>query len=335
MAGFEAARGKFIIMADADDSYDLTDLERFIRPLREGADLVMGTRLKGTILPGAMRWKNRHIGNPVLSGILNLFFRTGVSDCHSGMRAFKKAVLEKMQLRCPGMEFASEMVIKASKASLRIVEIPITLYPDGRNRQPHLRPWRDGWRHLKFILMFSPTWLFLIPGTILMLLGVTALTALSLVSGTLYVGPFRFDTHWAVFGSLLAILGYQVIHIGVFARIYSVTHRFLEMDRVLDTALQVIRLETGLVVGVVLTALGFGIDLYVLLKWIQSNLGPLDELRTSLLGSTLMVIGIQTIFSSFFLSILGDEYERRRDTSSRQLYEPTRPTVVPEAVVEH
>ena len=168
-----------------------------------------------------------------------------------------------------------------------------------------------------------------------MLLGVMALVALSLVSGTLYVGPLRFDTHWAVFGSLLAILGYQVINIGVFARIYSVTHRFLEMDRVLDTALQFIRLETGLVVGAVLTALGFGIDLYVLLKWLQSNLGPLDELRTSLLGSTLMVIGIQTIFSSFFLSILGDEYERRRDTSSRKLYEPTRPTVVPEAVVEH
>lgn len=310
MRGFRAARGEFIIMGDGDDSYDFTDLERFIKPLREGADLVMGTRLKGTILPGAMPWKNRYIGNPFLSGLLNILFRAGVSDCHCGMRAFRRDALEKMQLQCSGMEFASEMVIKAAKAGLRIVEIPITLYPDGRARPPHLRPWRDGWRHLKLMLSFSPTWLFLIPGTLLLLGGGMVMMLSAGGEGSSPARPLSGDVHWAVVGSLCAILGYQVVHLGLFARAYSIIHRFGEVDRLVDAIFRFVELERGLLIGAIFVLLGLGVDAHALLPWISPD-GALPNLRTSLWGVVLMVMGVQTMFNAFLLSLLGEQYQRK------------------------
>jgi len=302
MRGAEEARGRFIVMADADDSYDLTDLERFVAEMRRGAELVMGTRMRGEIKPGAMPWLHRYVGNPVLSGILNLLFRSPISDAHCGMRGFTKDAYRRMQLQTTGMEFASEMVIKAVLGGLRIAEIPITLYPDGRSRPPHLRSFRDGWRHLRFMLMFSPSYLFLLPGAVLMLLGLLPLVLLG--GGPLFLGSLRFDLHYMVLGSLLTVLGYQLITIGLFAKLYSHAARLYTNDRTLNVLFQYFNLERGLILGAVLFLAGFGIDLAILVDWLGRGMGTLDAVRPALQASTLMIVGAQTIFSSFFLSML-------------------------------
>jgi glycosyltransferase involved in cell wall biosynthesis len=302
MRGAEEARGPFIIMADADDSYDLTDLERFIHDLRAGADLVMGTRIKGKIEAGAMPPLHRWVGNPILSGILNLLFHAGISDAHCGMRAFTKDAYDRMQLRTTGMEFASEMVIKAALGKMRIAEIPITLRPAGRHRPPHLRSFRDGWRHLRFMLLSSPTYLFLVPGGLCMTLGLLPL--LTLGAGPRFVGSFRFDTHYMVLGSLLTILGFQIVTTGLFAKAYSHTARFYAPDRTLTAITRYFNLERGLLLGAVVFLAGFGIDLSILIHWLRSGMGTLDAVRPAIQASTLMILGAQTVFSSFFLSML-------------------------------
>jgi glycosyltransferase involved in cell wall biosynthesis len=302
MRGAEEARGPFIIMADADDSYDLTDLERFILGLRAGADLVMGTRFKGKIEAGAMPPLHRWIGNPILSGILNFLFRAGVSDAHCGMRAFTKDAYHRMQLRTTGMEFASEMVIKAALGKMRIAEIPITLYPAGRRRPPHLRSFRDGWRHLRFMLLSSPTHLFLIPGTLCMMLGLLPLITLG--AGPRFVGSFRFDIHYMVLGSLLTILGFQIVTTGLFAKAYSHAARLYAADRTLTAIARYFNLERGLLLGAVVFLAGFGIDLSILIHWLDTGMGTLDAVRPAIQASTLMILGAQTVFSSFFLSML-------------------------------
>jgi glycosyltransferase involved in cell wall biosynthesis len=302
MRGIEEARAPFIIMADADDSYDLTDLERFIEGLRSGADLVMGTRRRGTIKPGAMPWLHRWIGNPLLSGILNLLFRAGISDAHCGMRAFTKEAYRRMQLQTTGMEFASEMVIKAALGRMRIAEIPITLYPDGRSRPPHLRSFHDGWRHLRFMLLFSPTYLFLIPGGASMVLGLIPLIALSW--GPLEVGSLHFDIHYMVLGSLLTILGFQIITTGLFAKAYSHAARLYSQDRTLNVVLRYFNLERGLLLGAGLFLFGFAVDAAILVRWLASGMGSLHAVRPAIQASTLMIVGAQTLFSSFFLSML-------------------------------
>ena len=302
MRGAEESRAPYIIMADADDSYDLTDLERFIGGLRAGADLVMGSRRRGTILPGAMPWLHRWIGNPVLSGLLNLLFRAGISDAHCGMRAFTKDAYRRMQLQTTGMEFASEMVIKAALGRMRMAEIPITLHPDGRSRPPHLRSFRDGWRHLRFMLLFSPTYLFLVPGGLSMLLGLIPLIALG--SGPRFIGGLRFDVHYMVLGSLLTVLGFQIVTTGVFAKAYSHAARLYVSDRTLNVLGRYFNLERGLVVGGVLFLLGFVIDGSILVHWLEIGMGTLDAVRPAIQASTLMIVGAQTVFSSFFLSML-------------------------------
>lgn len=302
MRGAEEARAPFIIMADADDSYDLTDLQRFIDGLRAGADLVMGSRRRGTILPGAMPWLHRWIGNPVLSGILNLLFRAGISDAHCGMRAFTKDAYRRMQLQTTGMEFASEMVIKAALGKMRIAEIPITLHPDGRSRPPHLRSFRDGWRHLRFMLLFSPTYLFLIPGSMCMLLGLLPLVTLG--GGPRTIGWLRFDVHYMVLGSLLTTVGYQIVTTGIFAKAYSHAERLYASDPTLTALARYFNLERGLIVGAALFLAGFAIDLSILIHWLQSGMGTLDAIRPAIQASTLMIVGAQTVFSSFFLSML-------------------------------
>jgi glycosyltransferase involved in cell wall biosynthesis len=302
MRGAEEARAPFLIMADADDSYDLTDLERFITGLRDGNDLVMGTRLRGTIEPGAMPWLHRWIGNPVLSGLLNLFFRPGISDAHCGMRAFTKDAYRRMQLQTTGMEFASEMVIKAALGKLRIVEIPITLHPDGRSRPPHLRSFRDGWRHLRFMLLFSPTYLFLVPGGLLLALGL--LTQVALVGGPRFLFGLTFDVHYMVVGSLATLLGFQIIATGLFAKAYSHAARLFAPDRTLRALSRYFNLERGLAVGGTVFLMGLVIDAMILYDWLRSGMGALNAVRPALLGSTLMGLGAQIVFSSFFMSLL-------------------------------
>lgn len=301
MAGIEAARGELVIMADADDSYDLTDLGGFVDALRDGADLVMGTRLRGRIEKGAMPLLHR-FGNPMLSGLLNLLFRAGVSDAHCGMRAFTKDAYRRMQLQTTGMDFASEMVIKAALSGMRIREIPITLYRDGRNRPPHLRAFRDGWRHLRFMLLFSPFYLFLLPG--LLLIGVGALPLLLLGGGPRAIAGVRFDVHYMALGSLLTILGYQLVSTGLFAVVYSHAARLYTQDRTIDLLLRYFTLERGLLAGAAIFVWGFVIDAAILVHWLQTGRGALDALRPAIQASTLMILGAQTIFSSFFLSML-------------------------------
>jgi glycosyltransferase involved in cell wall biosynthesis len=302
MRGADEARAPFIIMADADDSYDLTDLERFIERLRAGAEVVMGSRRRGTIEPGAMPWLHRWIGNPLLSGVLNVFFHAGVSDAHCGMRAFTKDAYRRMQLQTTGMEFASEMVIKAALGGLRVTEIPITLHPDGRSRPPHLRSFRDGWRHLRFMLLFSPSYLFLIPGGLSMLLGLIPLVFLGF--GPVVIGGLHFDIHYMVLGSLLTILGFQIVTTGLFAKAYSHAARLYAPDRTLEVLMRVFNLERGLAAGAVLFVAGFAIDGWILVQWLASGMGSLHAVRPAIEASTLMIIGAQTIFSSFFLSML-------------------------------
>lgn len=302
MRGAEEAQAAFIIMADADDSYDLTDLERFIEQLRQGADMVIGSRRRGTIEPGAMPWLHRWIGNPLLSGILNLLFHSGISDAHCGMRAFTKDAYRRMQLQTTGMEFASEMVIKAALGGMRVTEIPITLHPDGRSRPPHLRSFRDGWRHLRFMLLFSPTYLFLIPGGLSIFVGLLPLVLLGF--GPLFIGGLRFDVHYMVVGSLLTILGFQIVTTGLFAKAYSHAARLYAPDRTLRVLMRFFNLERGLVLGVVVFLSGFAIDASILVHWLKSGMGALDAVRPAIQASTLMIVGAQTIFSSFFLSML-------------------------------
>jgi len=302
LAGLGGARGKYLVMGDSDDSYDFGDIGRFIEPLRNGYDMVMGTRLKGTIEPGAMPFLHRWLGNPVLTFILNMLFRTGISDSHCGMRAFTKEAYERMHLRTTGMEFASEMIIKASKAGLKITEIPITLHKDKRNRPPHLRTWRDGWRHLRFMLMYSPTGTFLIPGLLLLLFGVLLLAVL--YPGPIHLAGSVIDVHTMILGSLFTILGTQVITTGLFAKVYSYERQFDSADPLLRGLARRFNLERGLILGLLTFLIGFGLDLSVALQWIQSGFGALQAERPAILGSTLMAVGAQIIFSSFFLSML-------------------------------
>lgn len=304
--GIDAARGRFVIMGDADDSYDFSVLYPFVEKLREGYDLVMGTRLNGSIMPGAMPWLNRWLGNPVLTGIGRLFFACPVSDFHCGLRAFSKEAYRRMKLVTAGMEFASEMVIKASFMGMRITEVPITFYKDGRSRPPHLRRWRDGWRHLRFMLLYSPRWLFLIPGAFFFLCG--GLLCIWLLPGPRNLGGVSLDVHTLLIGGLACILGSQLISFAVFAKIFAVTEGLLPEDPRVNQLFRFLTLEVGLAVGALTTLAGIGLLANAVFLWRQKGFGPLDyrqSMRLVIPSATLLVLGVQAIFSSFLLSILG------------------------------
>ena len=306
--GIKAARGKYIIMGDADDSYDFTNLGPFVEKLRDGYELVMGNRFKGGIAPNAMPPLHKYLGNPVLTGIGRLFFRSPCGDFHCGLRGFSKAAIQRLDLRTTGMEFASETVVKASLHGLRITEVPTTLSRDGRNRPPHLRSWRDGWRHLRFLLLYSPRWLFLYPGLLLMLIGTA-------VSGWLLVGPrvvdgITLDVHTFLYAAIAIVIGYQTVIFAIFTKVFAITERLLPEDPRLRTLFRYIKLETGIVAGALLLAGGIGLSVYALSFWSSTSFGPLDPLRTLRLvipAVTLIALGLQTVLSSFFLSILGLE----------------------------
>jgi len=301
--GIEAAHGQFILMGDADDSYDFAELPRFVEKWRTGFDVVLGNRFKGEIKPGAMPWHHKYIGNPALSRLLKLFFHTSIGDSHCGMRGFTKSVYLRMDLRTTGMEYASEFVIKAAKLGARMTEIPITLWPDKRGRPPHLRSFRDGWRHLRFMLLYAPNWLFLGPGGFLSLIG--AALVFWLVSGERRVGRVVFDVHTMLFGMIFMLLGVQIIAIGLFAKVFSYSERFDPHGRSLERWLKHVTLEQGLSLGAGLALLGFAGDLWVFWQWASSGFGPFQELRLVIFCSVWLFLGVQIAFSSIFLSMLG------------------------------
>jgi glycosyltransferase involved in cell wall biosynthesis len=303
LRAFEEARGSHIVIGDSDNTYDFDELERFITPLRDGHDMVIGNRFQGTIMPGAMPWHHRYIGNPVLSGILNLFFRTGVRDAHCGMRSFTREALERMHLQTAGMEFASEMVINASKAGLRIAEVPVSYHPRVEGAESKLNSLRDGWRHLRFMLLYSPNWLFMLPGLALMCVGFLLLFVL--VSGPIQIGPVHLDIHYMVLGSLLSLLGFQVLSLGIYAKVYSLAGHFQERDAPIEWLFKHFNLERGTILGTGVFLAGLAINAGILYRWATVGFGGQPRLREAILAMTLMVIGAQIVFSSFFLSILG------------------------------
>jgi glycosyltransferase involved in cell wall biosynthesis len=298
LAGFAAARGSYIVMADADLTYDLADIPRFVEKLDEGAELVMGDRM-GNIQPGAMPWLHRYVGNPVLTGLLNLFFRTGVKDAHCGMRALRRSALPSLDLRTTGMEFASEMVIRAGKESLAIEEIPINYHP--RAGESKLSSFRDGWRHLRFLLVHSPNWLFIAPGTVMALLGF--LISLTVIFQIELFGR-EWDLHTMVGGALLMIVGTQVLGLGLCAHAYG-TYFMGEKDRWFDYMRARLRLEHGLVLGGAFIGAGMILTAVIIGIWADRGFGALSEERLAVLAATLVIVGIQVFFSSFLLSILG------------------------------
>jgi hypothetical protein len=307
MGGIAAASGKYVVMGDADASYDFAHIPRFLGPLREGADLVMGNRFRGGIEKGAMPPTHQYFGNPALTWLGRLFFRNrAVGDFYCGLRGFRKDAYQRMGLRTTGMEFATEMVVKATLLNLRIAEVPTTLSPDGRSRPPHLRTWRDGWRTLRFFLLYSPRWLFLYPGIALVVFGTLLGAWLLPVPRT--VGDVTFDVHTLLYAAAFVLLGFQSICFAVFTKLFAVSEGLHPPDPTLDRFFQYITLEVGLGVGAVLIVGGLCASLMAVVGWGLKHFGPLDyshTMRIVILAVTLLTLGAQTVFTSFFLSVLG------------------------------
>jgi glycosyltransferase involved in cell wall biosynthesis len=306
MGGIAAARGKYVVMGDADDSYDFTSVPAFLAQLRQGFDLVMGNRFKGGIAPDAMPPLHKYLGNPVLTLIGRLFFKSPCGDFHCGLRGFRKEAYERMGLRTTGMEFATEMIVKATLLHMRISEIPTTLSVDGRSRSPHLRTWRDGWRHLRFMLLYSPRWLFLYPGAVLIFSGV--LTGAWLLAGPRAVGDITFDVDTLLYAAMAVLVGFQAVAFAAFTKVFAISEGLLPEDQRLNLLFRFITLEVGLVVGGVLVAIGVGGTLYAVGVWGQRHFGVLDPtqiLRIVIPATLLLTLGFGVILSSFFLSVLG------------------------------
>ncbi|MES2654470.1 MAG: glycosyltransferase family 2 protein [Bacteroidota bacterium] len=306
MAAIEASYGKYVIMGDSDDSYDFSRLGLFVEKLREGHDLVMGNRFKGGVAKGAMPFLHRYLGNPVLSFIGRLFFGSKARDFHCGLRGFRQDIVSHLNLQTTGMEFASEMVVKATIFKLNITEVPTTLSPDGRSRPPHLRTWRDGWRHLRFLLLYSPKWLFLIPGIFLMLVG--GIMGLCIMQGPVHLFNIYFDTNTLLYAAALVITGFQAINFAIFTRTYAIQMGFLPQNQTLNNMYKYVNLESSLIVGLLVTAIGIGGSIYSVMLWNKVNFGYLDYssiLRVVIPSVVCIIIGLQIILSSFFLSVLG------------------------------
>jgi glycosyltransferase involved in cell wall biosynthesis len=304
-AGIAEARGKYVIMGDADDSYDFSRLEAFVERLREGFPLVMGNRFQGGMRPGAMPALHRYLGNPVLSFVGRLLFRTGVGDFHCGLRGFDRERILTLGLRTPGMEFASELVVKAALAGWRIAEVPVTLSPDGRGRPSHLRSWRDGWRHLRLLLLFSPRWLFLYPGLVLLALGTTLTSAL-------YFAPLRLfgaglDIHSMLYASAGALLGVQLCLFALFARVLAQNAGLLPRRPGLDRLLKMLTLERGLLLGLSTAVCGLLWSAAAFWQWREAGFGALDPrvvMRDTIPATALMIGGMEIMLASFLLSLL-------------------------------
>ncbi|HWS45979.1 MAG TPA: glycosyltransferase family 2 protein [Acidimicrobiia bacterium] len=311
--GIDAARGRYIVMGDADDSYDFSNLDPFLERLRAGDDLVMGNRFRGGIEPGAMPPLHRYLGNPVLSFAGRVMFNVPVRDFHCGLRGMRTDAIRALELRTTGMEFASEMVVRASLAKLTISEVPTTLSPDGRSRRPHLRTWHDGWRHLRFLLLFSPRWLFLIPGVSMTAAGLI-LTAILSIGGSISIGSVTFQANTLVYAAALTLVGFQAVTFALFTRIYAVAKGFLPASDRLDRLGGRFRLERGLLFGLVVFLAGLAAAAISLVRWHAKKFGPLDadaQLRVVVPATLGLVLGSWIVLSSFFLSILGLDKEIR------------------------
>jgi glycosyltransferase involved in cell wall biosynthesis len=307
LAGIASARGEYVVMGDADGSYDFMAIDTFLAKLREGYDLVMGNRFKGGVAEGAMPFLHRWLGNPVLSFLGRLFFGSDIGDFHSGLRGFRRSPILALDLRTTGMEFASEMVVKAAVQDLRITEVPVTLGPDKRGRPPHLRTWRDGWRHLRFLLLYSPRWLFLYPGAALMLIG--ALVGLWLLPGERALGSVRLDIHTLVYTSAAVVLGYQSVIFALFTKTFAISEGLLPEDPRLTRLYRYVTLETGIAAGIALVIAGLVLAVSAIGLWQTQGFGPIVDvprtLRVVILSSLAITLGVQTFFASFFLSVLG------------------------------
>ena len=312
--GIAAARGKYIIMGDADDSYDFANLDLFVEKLRQGYALVMGNRFKGGIKPGAMPWHHRYIGNPILSFCGRLFFGSRIRDFHCGLRGYDRDAVRALTLRTTGMEFASEMVVKATLSGLRITEVPTTLSPDGRSRAPHLRSFRDGWRHLRFLLLFSPRWLFLYPGIALMLLGL-------LLGGILLRGPvdllphITFDIHTFLLASMFVIVGLQSISFAIIGRRFASRYGFIPKSEKFDKILEGLTLERVILFALILIVAGFACLVWGLEQWADRGFGPLNTSRTlrlMIIAVTSLVVGLQLMMSGFMSSMINIPLAERR-----------------------
>ena len=307
MAGIAAAAGEYVLMGDADASYDFSHIPRFLEPLREGADLVMGNRFTGGIAKGAMPALHQYFGNPALTWLGRLFFRNrSVGDFYCGLRAFRKDSYQRLGLRTTGMEFATEMVVKATLLRWNIAEVPTTLSPDGRSRPPHLRTWRDGWRTLRFFLLYSPRWLFLYPGLLLVVLG--TMLGIWLIPGPRTIGSVTVDVHTLLYAAGFVLLGCQAAAFAIFTKLFAVMEGLHPPDPTLDPWFRYASLETGILLGALLIAAGLAISVYAVGLWGLLHFGPLDYSRTMRLvipAVLFLILGVQTIFASFFLSVLG------------------------------
>jgi glycosyltransferase involved in cell wall biosynthesis len=306
MTGIKHAKGKYIIIGDADDSYDFSDLMDFLLLLRQGNELVIGNRFKGGIKKGAMPFLHRYVGNPFLSFIGKLFFKIPVNDFHCGLRGFHREAILKLDLRTTGMEFASEMIVKAALNNLKITETPVILYPDKRNRKSHLRTWRDGWRHFRFLLLYSPRWLFLYPGIFLLILGL--ICSLLLIPGTVILGTKRLDVHTLVYTSAFILAGFQFITFYIFSKLYAFTHGLLPAnEKFLLRVKKYFRLEIGVLTGIICITTGILLMIRSFLYWKHEHFGNLDPvvvLRWVIPSSTMIILGLQIIMTFFYLSFL-------------------------------
>jgi hypothetical protein len=305
IGGIHAATGRFVIMADADDSYDFSQLDAFIDGLRAGNTMVIGHRFRGGIQPGAMPLLHRYLGNPVLSFAGRLFFSSDIGDFHCGLRGVDRAATLKLGLRAPGMEFASEMIVKATLARWRIAEVPTVLSPDGRSRSPHLRSWRDGWRHLRFLLMMSPRWLMLYPGACLIGLGVAA--EIAILHGPVIIGGVGFDIHTMLYAAGASILGIQLVLFSLLARTVGVLKALLPMSGPLERFLRVFTVERGISLGLLLGLAGLALAIYSVNSWAHTRLAALDPatmMRVAIPSVTLMLAGAEIVFASFLLGFI-------------------------------
>jgi glycosyltransferase involved in cell wall biosynthesis len=305
MGGINAASGRFVIMADADESYDFSQLDAFVDGLRAGNTMVIGHRFRGGIRRGAMPFLHRYLGNPVLSFAGRLLFSSRIGDFHCGLRGVDRAAVLQLGLHAPGMEFASEMIVKATLAGWRIAEVPTVLSPDGRSRAPHLRSWRDGWRHLRFLLMMSPRWLMLYPGTFLIGIGIAA--EIAILHGPIVVGGVGFDIHTMLYAAGATILGVQLILFSLLARTVGVLKNVLPMSLPLARFLRVFTVERGILTGLSLSLVGLGLAVYSLENWAHARLAALDPatmMRIAIPSVTLMLAGAEIVFASFLLGLI-------------------------------
>jgi glycosyltransferase involved in cell wall biosynthesis len=312
IGGVRAARAQYLVMGDSDCSYDFIEGQPMIGKLLEGADMCMGNRFTGEIKPGAMPWKNRYIGNPVLSGILRLLYRTRIGDSHCGLRALTRNAFDRMNLSSTGMEFASEMVLKSALMQMNVAEVPVTLSPDKRGRPPHLNPWRDGLRHLIYMFLLSPRWLFLLPAAIMFAAGAVLLGLLVATDGSqpLRIGGLRFGDHWAIVASGALIMSAQTGLMGLFALVYGYREGYRKPGRLATMFLRGSRLHYWLLLGMVLMGLGFGFAIRITLGWAGTGYGSLEAMRSLLASTTAIVIGAQVFFSGFLLSIVAGNRSR-------------------------